>query len=222
VERGNDTFHSVHVESAKRVAAQALSAGIERLVHVSGIGAAAASQSLYIRKRGEGELAVRAAFSKSILIRPGVMFGLDDAFLTTILELLRRLPAYPMFGSGVTRLQPVYVEDVGEAVAVALQQPDAEAKTFECGGPRVYTYADFLRSVAREAGLKPILMPFPFAAWHALAWMSELLPKPAITRNQVELMQIDTIASPEKPGLAELGISPHSVEEILHQIMSEH
>jgi uncharacterized protein YbjT (DUF2867 family) len=222
VERGNDTFHSVHVESAKRVAAQALSAGIERLVHVSGIGAAAASQSLYIRKRGEGELAVRAAFSKSILIRPGVMFGLDDAFLTTVLELLRRLPAYPMFGSGVTRLQPVYVEDVGEAVAVALQQPDAEAKTFECGGPRVYTYADFLRSVAREAGLKPILMPFPFVAWHALAWMSELLPKPAITRNQVELMQIDTIASPERPGLAELGISPHTVEEILQQIISEH
>ena len=178
VERGNDTFHSVHVESAKRVAAQALSAGVERLVHVSGIGAAAASQSLYIRKRGEGELAVRAAFSKSILIRPGVMFGLDDAFLTTVLALLRRLPAYPMFGSGDTRLQPVYVEDIGEAVAVALQQPDAEAETFECGGPRVYTYAEFLRSVAREAGLKPMLIPFPFAAWHALAWISELLRSP--------------------------------------------
>lgn len=222
VERGNDTFHSVHVESAERVAAQALRAGVERFVHVSGIGAAAASQSPYIRKRGEGELAVRAAFPKSILIRPGVMFGSDDAFLTTVLELLRRLPAYPMFGGGVTRLQPVYVDDVGEAVAVALQQPDAEAKTFECGGPRVYTYAELLRSVAREAGLRPILMPFPFAAWHALAWMSELLPKPAITRNQVELMQIDTIASPESPGLAELGISPRTVEEILQEIMSEH
>ena len=123
-----------------------------------------------------------------------------------------------MFGSGVTRLQPVYVEDVGEAVVVALQQPDAEAKTFECGGPRVYTYAEFLRSVTLS-GLKPISMPFPFAAWHALAWMSEFLPKPAITRNQVELMQIDTIA---RPGLEELGISPHTVEEILHQIMSEH
>src|ERR1700730_13575499 len=103
VEHGGETFHSVHVEAAQRVAAQALRAGVERLIHISGIGAAAASQSRYIRKRGEGELAVRAAFSKSILIRPGVMFGLDDAFLTTVLELLRRLPAYPMFGSGVTR-----------------------------------------------------------------------------------------------------------------------
>jgi ferredoxin len=78
---------------------------------------------------------------------------------------------------------------------------------------------------ARAAGRHDqhlIGMPFPFGAWHALAWMSELLPKPAITRNQVELMQIDTIASPERPGLAELGISPHAVEEILQQIMSEH
>jgi hypothetical protein len=87
-----------------------------------------------------------------------------------------------------------HVEDIGAAVAAALQQPDAEAKTFECGGPRVYTYAEFLRSVAREAGLRPILMPFPFAAWHALAWMSELLPKPAITRNQIEQQCLHTQA----------------------------
>ena len=216
VERGNDTFHSVHVESAKRVAAQALSAGVERLVHVSGIGATAASQSLYIRKRGEGELAVRAAFSKSILIRPGVMFGLDDAFLTTDLELLRRLPAYPMFGSGVTRIQPVYVEDVGEAVAVALQQPDAEAKTFECGGPRVYTYAELLRSVAREAGLKPILMPFPFAAWHALAWMSIA----SEARHYPQSNRIDADRHYCIPGEARTcrtRISPRTVEEILHR-----
>ena len=220
VERGNDTFHSVHVEAAKGVAAQAHKAGVERLAHMSGIGANAASQSLYIRKRGEGELAVRAAFSNSVLIRPAVMFGPDDAFLTTVLTLLRRLPAYPMFGGGVTRLQPVYVEDVAEAVATALQRLHTDATTFECAGPCVYTYAEFLRSVAREAGLKPILIPFPFAAWHALAWMSEMLPKPAITRNQIELMQIDTISSPERPGLAELGISPHAVEEVLQQIVS--
>src|SRR5260370_37902800 len=120
VEHGPQTFHSVHVESAQRVAAQAHRAGVERLAHVSGIGADAASQSLYIRKRGEGELAVRAAFADALLIRPAVMFGPDDAFLTTILKILRRLPIYPMFGRGLTRLQPAYVEDVAEAIARAL------------------------------------------------------------------------------------------------------
>jgi NADH dehydrogenase len=104
VERGQETFYSVHVESAQRVAYQALRAGVERLAHVSGIGSNAASSSPYIRKRGEGELAVRAAFADAILIRPAVMFGTDDSFLTPILKLLRRLPVYPMFGRGLTRL----------------------------------------------------------------------------------------------------------------------
>ena len=219
VEHEQQTFHLVHVASAQRVATQAHRAGVERLAHVSGIGADAASKSLYVRKRGEGELAVRAAFADALLIRPAVMFGPDDAFLTTVLKLLRRFPIYPMFGRGLTRLQPAYVEDVAEAIVRALQGTETRAITYECGGPRVYSYKEFLRAVAHETGLKPILVPFPFAAWHALAWISEMLPSPPVTRNQVELMQVDTVSSPEMPGLGELGISPHSIEETLQQML---
>ena len=222
VEHGQETFHSVHVESAQRVAAQALRTGVQRLVHVSGIGSDAASPSLYIRKRGEGELAVRAAVPDATLIRPAVMFGPDDAFLTTILKLLRRLPIYPMFGRGLTRLQPAYVDDVAEAIATVLQGTERHAITYECGGPRVYSYKEFLRAVAHEAGLRPILFPLPFGAWHALAWTSEMLPSPPVTRNQVELMQVDNVSSPEMPGFGELGISPHSVEEIFQEMLSDH
>ena len=222
VEHGQETFHSVHVESAQRVAAQARRAGVERLAHVSGIGSDAASPSLYIRKRGEGELAVRAAFADALLIRPAVMFGADDAFLTTILKLLGRHPIYPMFGRGLTRLQPAYVEDVAEGIARALQRTKTRATTFECGGPHVYSYEELLRSVAHQAGLKPILIPIPFAAWHALTWIAKLLPSPPVTRNQVELMQVDNVSSPEMPGFGELGISPHSVEEILQEILWDH
>jgi uncharacterized protein YbjT (DUF2867 family) len=120
VEHGRETFHSVHVESAQRLAAQVHGAGVKRVAHVSGIGADATSQSLYVRKRGEGERVVRAAFADSVLIRPAVMFGPDDAFLTTILKLLRQLPINPMFGHGLTRMQPAYVKDVAEAIARAL------------------------------------------------------------------------------------------------------
>ena len=219
VERGQETFHSVHVEAAERVAVQAHRVGVERLAHVSGLGADAASPSLYIRKRGEGELAVKAAFTDAILIRPAVMFGPDDAFVTTMLALLRRLPIYPMFGHGRTRLQPAYVEDVAEAIARALQRPQTHAITFECGGPRVYSYEELLRALAREADLKRILIPLPFAAWRALAWTAELLPNPPVTRNQVELMQVDNVCSPGVPGFAELGISPYSVENMLEQTL---
>ena len=148
------------------------------------------------------------------------MFGPDDAFLTTILKLLRRLPIYPMFGRGLTRLQPAYVEDVAEAIGRLMQQAETPSMIFEFGGPRVYSYEEFLRAVARQAGLAPFLVPIPFAIWHALAWASEMLPSPCLTRNQVELMQIDTVSSPEFPGFAELEISPRSVEVILQKVLS--
>ena len=222
LEQGRETFHSVHVESAQRVAAQAQRAGVRRLVHVSGIGADPRSQSLYIRKRGEGELAVREAFAEAILIRPAVMFGRDDAFLTTILKLLNRLPLFPMFGNGQMRLQPINVEDVGEAIAKILQREQTGPNMFECGGPSVYSYEELLRVVANAAGIKPILLPVPIAAWGALAWISEMLPSPPITRNQVELMQIDSTSMQGIPGLEELGISPHSVEEMLQDLLSSH
>ncbi|MHC1947233.1 complex I NDUFA9 subunit family protein [Bradyrhizobium sp. UFLA06-06] len=218
VEHGRETFHSVHVESAQRVAAQARRAGVKRLVHLSGIGADAASRSRYIRARGEGELVVRATFAGANIIRPAVMFGPDDAFLTTILNLLRRLPIYPMFGRGSMKLQPAYVEDVAEATVRIIQRAETQPTIFECGGPRVYSYEELVGIVAHQAGLAPILVPIPFAVWHALAWASEILPDPILTRNQVELMQIDTVSS---PGLFELGISPQPVEAILQKMLSK-
>ena len=148
------------------------------------------------------------------------MFGPDDAFLTTILDLLRQLPIYPMFGRGLTRFQPAYVEDVAEAIGRIMQRAETPSMIFEFGGPRVYSYEEFLRAVAHQAGIAPRLVPVPFAVWHALAWASEILPDPPLTRNQVELMEIDTVSSPEMPGFSELGITPYSVEAILQRMLS--
>jgi len=122
VEHGSDTFHSVHVEIAAKIARAARQAEIKRFVHISGIGANSASPSNYIRSRGEGEAAVQTAFPGAVIVRPAVMFAADDAFLTTIPRLLRSLPAYPIFGDGRTRLQPVYVDDVAVAIAQILRQ----------------------------------------------------------------------------------------------------
>jgi hypothetical protein len=101
----------------------------------------------------------------------------------------------------------------------ALQQSERHPTIFECGGPRVYSYEELLRTVAREAGLNRTLIPVPFAAWHALAWVAELLPSPPVTRNQVELMRADTALSPDMPGFGELGISPRSVEDMLRELL---
>jgi uncharacterized protein YbjT (DUF2867 family) len=221
VEHGSDTFHSVHVEMAANIARTARQAGIRRFVHVSGIGADTASPSRYIRSRGEGEAAVQIAFPGAVIIRPAVMFAPDDAFLTTILQLLRSLPAYPIFGDGRTRLQPVYVDDVATAIAQILRQSQKPYPVYELAGPRIYSYEELLRTIARIAGLRPVLMRMPFAFWNALAGIAEMLPRPPLSRNQVELMQIDSTASERLPGFRTLGISPRSLEDELGAILKQ-
>jgi uncharacterized protein YbjT (DUF2867 family) len=221
VEHGTDTFHSMHVETAAKIARAARQAGIRRLAHISGIGANTASPSPYIRSRGEGEVAVQTAFPGAVIVRPAVMFAADDAFLTTILQLLRSLPAYPVFGDGRTRLQPVYVDDVAAAIAQILRQSQKPYAVYELAGPRVYSYEELLRTIARIAGLRPVLMRMPFAFWNALAGVGEMLPRPPLTRNQVELMQIDTTASERLPGFRTLGISPRSLEDELEAILRQ-
>ena len=221
VEHGSDTFHSVHVETAARIASVARRVGVKRLVHLSGIGADAASPSPYIRSRGEGEAAVQAAFLGVVVVRPAAMFAPDDGFLTTILRLLRMLPAYPIFGDGRTRLQPVYADDVAAAITQLLRQSKKPSPIHELAGPRVYSYEELLRTIARTAGLRPMLIRMPFALWDAVAGVAEMLPQPPLTRNQVELMQIDTTASENLPGFRALGISPRSLEEELEAMLRQ-
>jgi uncharacterized protein YbjT (DUF2867 family) len=209
------------VETAANIAGAARQAGIRRFVHISGIGADTASPSRYIRSRGEGEAAVQTAFPGAVIVRPAVIFASDDAFLTTILRMMRSLPAYPVFGDGRTRLQPVYVDDVAAAIAQILRQSQKPGPVYELAGPRVYSYEELLRTIARIAGLRPVLMRMPFAFWNALAGVAEMLPRPPFTRNQIELMQIDTTASERLPEFRALGISPRSLEGELEAILRQ-
>jgi uncharacterized protein YbjT (DUF2867 family) len=220
VERGTHRFRSIHVEAAERVATKARRVGAERIVHVSGIGAEVRSLSPYIRSRGEGEAAVRRAFPAATLVRPAVMFGPGDAFVTALSTLLRHAPVFPLFGRGETRLQPAYVEDVAEAIVRSLQAP-AAGLDYELAGPRVYTYAELLTTIADAVGRKPLLLPVPFTLWHALGFAAEVLPVPPITRNQIDLMKIDNVAAPDAPGFGALGVSPRPLEEILPQMSRE-
>ena len=214
VERGNDTFRSVHVEAAARVAKYSRELGVQRLAHVSGIGADAQSHSSYIRSRGEGESAVRAAFSKATIIRPAVMFGPDDAFLIQLMKMLRMLPVFPIFGRGQTALQPSYVEDVGEAIARCFDAPEPRM-TYELAGPNTYTYKELVQTMCNYLGIRRVLAPMPINVWKMLAFAAEFLPASPITSNQVELMIKDNVASGAYPGFRTLGIEPRGIEIVL-------
>jgi NADH dehydrogenase len=220
VERGKESFDAIHVRAACAVAELALQAGVQKLVHVSGISASTASPSRYVRKRGEGEQAVQAAFPGAVVVRPAVMFGPDGGVINAILDFMRKSPAFPVFGRGQTRLQPVAVGDVAEAIVHILLRPEPTSDLYELAGPDIFTYDEFLRTIMSEAGLRRLLVPLPFGAWHMLARVAEAaLPHPPFTRNQVELMEVDTVASPQVAGLRDLGIAPQSVKDAVRDLV---
>jgi NADH dehydrogenase len=188
VEKGDLTFAAVHEEGAQNVARQAATAGLERLVHISGIGT---------------------------ILQPSVVFGPGDALFTSLAGLARSLPAVPMFGAGETRLQPVYVGDVALAVARALADPSATGKTYELAGPGIYTMKELTKLVLRETGRRRPLIPIPFFIAEAQARLFEMLPSPPLTVGQVDLLKEDNLASEAAPGLRDLGITPRSVEEVI-------
>jgi uncharacterized protein YbjT (DUF2867 family) len=216
VEKSDLSFHAVHVQAARRVARLAGEAGVRRLVHVSGIGSDPAAASAYIRERGRGEIAVREAFPAATVVRPSVMFGPDDVFLTTILQLARLLPVYPLFGHGLTRLQPVHVEDVGEAVAGILGGQAAEC--YELAGPTVRTYRGLVEAAVAAVGARTRMVSMPFPLWSVAAGVSEVIPGGPLSRGQVALMRRDNVASGEWPGLPELGIVPQEMEPVIEEI----
>lgn len=212
VESRDATYQAIHVEGAGQLARAAAEAGVDRLVHISGIGSDARSTSAYIRARGEGEDAVRADFAGATILRPSVMFGPDDAFLTTLIALVERLPVLPLFGDGSTRLQPVHVEDVAAAVAILLTGSDPSASTYGLGGPEVLSYRALLERVMRHLERRRSLLPVPFPLWVGLAAACRLLPSPPLTEGQVALMRQDNAADPGLPGFGALGIHPAPIE----------
>jgi uncharacterized protein YbjT (DUF2867 family) len=215
VERGGETFEAAHVRGAETVARGAAAAGVARLVLVSGIGADPESRSPYIRARGRGERAVQREFPGATIVRPSAMFGPGDALFGTLADLGLLLPMLPLIGAGRTRLQPVYVEDVAEAVARMLADPVTASQTYETTGPNVYTLRELVGITLRLIGRRRLLVPVPFAIAEVLARLFEFLPSPPLTTGQVDLLRMDNVASGTLRGLQNLNIQPKGVEEVV-------
>jgi uncharacterized protein YbjT (DUF2867 family) len=219
VEQGGATFEAIHVRGAERLARLAREVGVSTLVHISGLGVDEASPSAYVRARAKGERCVREVMPEAVILRPSVLFGPGDAFLRSLEMITRHLPVIPLFGDGSTRLQPVYVEDVAAAIAQALERPDARGRIFELGGARVHTYREIVAMVLRHLGRRRLLMPVPFALWHALAATASLLPAAPLTRDQVYLLQTDNVVAADAATFADLGIEPRALEALLPECL---
>lgn len=215
IEQGAENFEAVHEFGALNVAHQCAVLGVARLVHISGIGADMRSESDYVRARAKGELLVTDVFPGVTILRPSVLFGPEDTFLNALARIARRTPVLPLFGQGGTRLQPVYFRDIAEAVRRALERPDAAGKTYELGGPDIYSYRNLVELVLRRTDQRRLLLPVPFAVWEILAALAALLPEPPLTRAQVTLMKHDNVVANGALSFKDLGVEATALDTIL-------
>ncbi len=218
VERGKQRFRAVNVMGARRVAEAAKAAGATRLIHMSVNGADMNSPSLFARSRALGETEVRAAFPSAIMFRPSVIFGAGDEFFNKLGLIARMLPVMPLFG-GDTAFQPVYVGDVAEAFAQAVTGNLRAGKIYELGGPDVLTNRALVERVLRYTNRSNPILPLPGFIGQLLAFPMGILPKPLVTGEQVTLMGIDNVVSPEaikeKRTLPGMGITPRPLDAVL-------
>ena len=207
------TFEEVQADGAANIAKSAAAAGAGALVHVSAIGADLESNSAYAVTKAKGEQSVRAAFPKAVILRPSIIFGPEDGFFNKFAEMARFFPALPLVGGGQTRFQPVFVGDVAQAIVTALSRQDG--RTYELGGPSIYSFKELLQLILRETGRNRALLPLPFGLASLAAAFLQLLPNPMLTIDQVRLLKKDNVASPTAAGLSDLGITPTSVEAVV-------
>lgn len=225
-QNGRQRFDAVQAGGAAAIAQLAADAGVTRLVHVSAIGADPESDSLYARTKGEAEEAVKRFTPSASILRPSIVFGPEDDFFNKFAAMATLAPALPLIGGGRTRFQPVYVDDVADAICEALARPEAEGRTYELGGPRIYTFKELLELMLSETGRKRLLAPLPFPIASMIGAFGEIagaLPfvDPPLTRDQVRLLKNDNVVTDaEGVGtLADLGVAPRTVESILPSYM---
>jgi len=220
---GAQSFDAVQAKGAETIAKAAAAAGA-RMVHVSAIGADEHSPSAYARSKAAGEQAVLAAVPSATILQPSVVFGPEDQFTNRFAALARMSPALPLIGGGATRMQPVYVGDVANAVAQAADGRTKAGATYELGGPEVLTMREIMEAILAITDRNRMLVPLPFGLAKLKAYFLQFAPGMLkLTPDQVELLKSDNVVSDAAKAagltLEGLGITPDSLEAIAPQYL---
>ena len=215
-QRGRQRYQEVHVGGARAIAEAATAAGVERLIHLSGIGAdRRTTTNPYIRSKVDAEDAIVAGFPSATFLRPSVVFGPGDVMFTRMAKIAAMAPVVPVVGDGRAKVQPVFVGDVADAAVAVLGRPETARSVFELGGPTVYTYREIAELTLREIDRRKPIVAVPAGLMRIAGWFAEFLPVPPLTHDQVDLLIRDNIVRAGANNLATLGISPTAAEVIL-------
>ena len=221
VEGRRGDFQRVHGEGAGRIARLAAGSGVRRLVHVSAIGADPASPSEYGRSKAAGEALVREAMPDAVILRPSVVFGAEDQFFNRFAAMATVLPVMPVVAP-TTRLQPVFVGDVAEAIMAGLLREETRGRLYELGGSRAYSMRELIQWILKVIGRHPPLFTIGPGLARLQARIGELVPGKPFTRDQLAMLSRDNVVAPSAAGLPELGIVPVPIDLVVPDYLQQY
>lgn len=208
-EGGAQKFEAVHAKGAGDVATAAKAAGAKQMIHMSALGADEKSESAYARTKAKGESLVSEAFEGATILRPSVIFGTDDDFTNKFGQMSTIAPALPLGDGGKNLMQPVWIEDLVDAIVKIIETPTLQGKVYELGGPKAFSMADIIGVINGVTGRMMPVVPVPYGLMGAMGFFMSLAPgKPALTADQVKLTKLDNVVSGNEAGFADLGIEP--------------
>jgi NADH dehydrogenase len=213
--RGSQSFDGLQAQAPGTIAMAAKAAGAKSFVQISAIGANEESESAYARSKAEGERVLREEFAAATILRPSIVFGPEDGFFNKFAAMARMLPFLPLIGGGHTKFQPVFVGDVADAIVTCLSDAATQGKTYDLGGPAVYSFKDLMQFILRETGRSRPLLPVPFFLASLKAMFLQFMPTPLLTPDQVTLLKTDNVVSQGALTFKDLGIQPDSIEAIV-------
>ena len=208
-------FDKAHVQLLQTVTDACNAAGLRRVVHVSSLGADAAAPSMYQRSKARGEAVLAASGLDVSVLRPSVIFGAEDKFLNTFAGLQKMLPFIPLAGS-TARFQPVWVEDVASAIVKCIEDNHTIGQTFEACGPDVFTLKQLVQLAGQYSGHDKPVIGLPDGLARIQAALMELAPgEPIMSRDNLDAMKVDNVASGKLAGLEALGITPAAISAVV-------
>lgn len=217
-ESGKQSFEAVQAEGARTIAEAARDLGVSTSVHMSAIGANSEAASSYARSKGVGEVAMRDIIPETVILRPSVIFGPEDDFFNKFASMARFFPVLPLVGAE-TKFQPVFVGDVAEAAAKAIDGAVRHGQIYELGGPEVYSFRDMMKYMLAVINRPKAVIDTPMPIARIQAFFLGLMPNPLLTSDQLKLLRQDNIVSDEaiaeKRTFEEFDVSPQHLTAIL-------
>ncbi len=189
--------------------------GIKKLIHISALGVKEKHNSKYIQSKLQGEKNIQENFKPSVILRPSIVFGPEDKFFNTFASIAQFSPFLPLVGGGKTKFAPIYVGDVANFIAKAIELNNSEPKIYELGGPENYSFKELMEILLTEIKKKRLLIPIPFGVARFQSYFLQMMPNPLLTPDQVELLKHNNIVSGDHPTLKDLGVTGTPIQTIL-------